>query len=326
MNRQALAEAFQKQLAQQFSVGYQNWWHKFLFHYSDISNVISILNSGKLYSRNKALALGLMQNDNADDDVIGNTGLSAKEYVRFYFVALTPTQYHNEGFKSRTNIQHNAHCPVPVFLLFDFVKLLARDDSSFSSGNIAASGVNIYSDLKDLSQLEFEYIYHRGSTYQEPNPNHITYCRHAEVLISNELSIYDYIEYVVVRSEAEKETLLQHLSTESREKLEQKIRVHTNGLFYADRFYVENINLIDDIFNISFSKTIYDKFDFVFKVINNDTNQSYIRESLQVSMESKNVTFKINPEYVSKNISLKITIDGSLAYEHNFGDDENYVL
>jgi hypothetical protein len=326
MNRQALAEAFQKQLAQQFSVGYQNWWHEFLFHCSDISNIISILNSGKLYSRNKALALGLMKNDNADDDVIGNTGFSAKEYVRFYFGALTPTQYHNEGFKSRTNIHHNAHYPVPVFLLFDFVKLLARDDSRFSSGNIASSGVDIYSELKDLRQLEFEYIYHRGSTYQEPNPNHITYCRHAEVLILNELSIYDYIEYVVVRSEAEKQTLLHYLSAESREKLEQKIRVYTNGLFYADRFYIENINLIDDMFHISFSKTTHDKFDFVFKITNNDTNQSYTKEALQVSIESKNVTFKIKPEYVSKNISLKITIDGSLAYAHNFGDDENYVL
>ncbi|HFU77380.1 DarT ssDNA thymidine ADP-ribosyltransferase family protein [Sulfurovum sp.] len=326
MNRQVYVEAFQAQLASKFNVGYQSWWHKFLFHYSDISNVISILNSGQLYSRNKALELGLMQNDNADDDVIGNTGVSAKDYVRFYFGALTPTQYHNEGFKSGNNIQHNAHCPVPVFLLFDFVKLLAREDSKFSSGNIASSGVDIYSKLEDLNQLEFEYIYHRGSTFQASNSSHITYCRHAEVLIPNALNIYDYLEYVVVRSEAEKQTLLYHLDSDTKQKLEEKIRIRTNGLFYADRLYIENIRLDDNMFRISFSKATNDKFDFVFTITNYDTHQSYKKEVEQVSLESKSASFKIKPEFVSKNISLKITIDGSLAYEHNFGDDSTYIL
>lgn len=326
MSRQAFVEEFQTQLAKRFNVGYQSWWYKFLFHYSDISNIISILNSGKLYSRNKALELGLMQNDNADDDVINNTGFSAKDYVRFYFGALTPTQYHNEGFKSRDKIQHNAHCPVPVFLLFDFVKLLGREDSRFSSGNIASSGVDIYYKVEDLNQLEFENIYHRGSIYHESNPSHITYCRHAEVLILNELNIYDYIEYFFVRSEAEKQTLLYHLDADIKQKLEQKIRIRTNGLFYADRFYIENINLVDDIFHISFSRATSDKFDFVFKITNNDTASSYRKEVPQVSLESKTAIFKIKPEYVSKNISLKITIDGSLAYEHNFSSDLTYIL
>ena len=291
MSRQTFVEEFQAQLAAKYNAGYQSWWHEFLFHYSDISNIISVLNSGKLYSRNKALERGLMQNDNADDDVIGNTGLSAKDYVRFYFGTLTPTQYHNEGFKSKYNIQHNAHCPVPVFLLFDFVKLLARDDSKFSSGNIASHGVDIYSNIENLNQLEFENIYHRGSTYQETNPSHITYCRHAEVLIPNELNIYDYIEYVFVRSEAEKQTLLYHLDSNTKQKLEQKIRIHTNGLFYADRFYIENIRLDDDMFHISFSKATSDKFDFVFNITNNDTGLNYKEEIPQVSLESKTATF-----------------------------------
>ncbi len=325
MSRQAFLETFQKQLADQF-VGYQGWWNKFLFHYSDISNVISALNSGKLYSRHKALALGLMQNDNADDDVIDHTGTSAKAFVRFYFGALTPTQYHNEGFKPKNKIIHNAHCPVPVFLLFDFVKILGRDDSRFSSGNIASSGVDIYSNVEDLDKLEFEYIYHRESLYGVPNPSHIKYCRHAEVLIPDELNIYDYLEYVIVRSEAEKQTLLHHLDMDSKQKLEQKIRVYTNGLFYANRFYIENVDLVDNIFQIFFSQETYDKFDFVFNITNSDTGASYTSKIPQVSIESKTVSFKIKSEYVSKNIRLQIKIDDSLAYEHHFGRDGTYIL
>jgi len=326
MNREAFVKAFQKQLASQFSVGYQSWWSEFLFHYSDILNIISILNSGKLYSRTKALELGLMQNDNADDDVIEHTGISAKEYVRFYFGALTPTQYHNEGFKSKNNIQRNAHCPVPIFLLFDFVNILSREESCFSSGNIASSGADIYSNIEDLDKLEFEYIYHRESLYGVSNPSHITYCRHSEVLIPTELNIYDCLEYVIVRSEAEKQTLLHYLTVDTKHKLEQKIRVYTNGLFYADRFYIENVELTDDRFIISFSKSTNDKFDFDFKITNYDTNLSYIKEVSQVSLESKTVTFKIKPEFVAENISLQIKIDGHLAYEHHFGRDGTYIL
>jgi len=133
MERKRFVEEFQSQLATNFNVGYQNWWHKFLFHFTDIRNIISILNTGKLYSRNRALKLKLMKNDNADDDVIGNTGLRAKDYVRFYFGTKTPTPYHNEGFKPKYSVTHNAHCPVPVFLFFDFVKVLSREDSQFST-------------------------------------------------------------------------------------------------------------------------------------------------------------------------------------------------
>ena len=326
MNRQDFVETFQKQLAKRFDVGYQSWWSRFLFHFSDISNVISILNSGMLYSRNEVLKRELMHNDNADDDVIGHTGLSAKEYVRFYFGALTPTQYHNEGFKPRDNIHHNAHCPVPVFLLFDFVKLLAREDSKFSSGNIASQGVHIYSDIEDLDQLEFENIYHRGSLYNASNPSHVIYCRHAEVLIPKVLQVYDYLNHVVVRSEAEKQTLLHRLNPEVRKKVEEKIRIHVNGLFYADRFYIEQVNLIDDSFEILFSRSTNDKFDFVFEVTNMDNAMCYTVEAPAISMESKRVILKLKPEFVSKNTLLKITIDGNLAYRHRFGDTKSYIV
>jgi len=326
MNRVDFVKSFQRELATNFNLGYQNWWSKFLFHYSDISNIISILNSAKLYSRNKALALRLMQNDNADNSVISHTDTRAKEYVRLYFGALTPTQYHNEGFKSRTKILHHAHCPVPVFLLLNFVKILSRTDSHFSSGNIASAKSNIYNHIEDLDKLEFKYIYHRDYIQENMNKQLITYCRHAEVLIPDELNIYDYIEYVMVRSEAEKQTLLYHLNQTSKQKLKQKIRIYKNGIFYADRFYIENIELVDNRFSISFSRITDDKFDFVFYITNNDIGLNYTSKIPQISIENRTIIFQIKPEYVSKNISLKITIDGNLAYEHNFGVHNNLVL
>lgn len=326
MSRKAFVEEFQSGLTTRFNSGYQSWWHKFLFHFTDISNIISILNTGKLYSRNRAIDLGLMQNDNADDDVISNTNLDAKDYVRFYFGALTPTQYHNEGFKSKVTIYHNAHCPVPVFLLFDFVELLSKEESKFSSGNIASSGVDIYSNIENLNDLEFENIYHRGSMYSEPNPKHITYCRHAEVLLPNELDIYESLKYIVVRSEAEKQTLLHNLEESVKDEVNNKIRIKTNGLFYANRFYVEKVILNDDAFVITFSQATNEKFDFVFIIRNNEIGNSYEKSVRDVSLENRIATLKVKPEFLSDNLSLRIEIDGHLAHEHNFGDDNSYIL
>ncbi len=326
MSREAFVKAFQENLATRFPHGYQGWWHRFIFHFSDISNVTSILSSGKLYSRNKAVLLGVMQNDNASDEVIGNTGLNAKDFVRFYFGTGTPTQFHNEGFKPRSKIQNNAHCPLPIFLLFDFVRLLSHQDSHFSSGNIAADGADIYTDITALDSLEFEYIYHRGYIQEPLNTRHVVYCRHAEVLIPDALDIYDYLAYVCVRSEAEKETLLYSLPSETGESLKDKLRVRTNGLFEPRRLYVESVKFVNERIEIIFSMATTDKYVMKTTVINLDTGVKRERETGLISLESKQVSIQLDPQYIGDNIEFRLEIDGHLAYANVFVNDNNLVF
>jgi len=326
MSREAFVKAFQDDLAIRFPHGYQSWWHRFIFHFSDISNVTSILKSGKLYSRNKALELRLMENDNASDEVIGNTGLDAKDFVRFYFGTGTPTQFHNEGFKPKNKIQNNAHCPLPIFLLFDFVKLLAREDSHFSSGNIAANHADIYTDIQDLSHLEFEHIYHRGYIPDELNTRHVVYCRHAEVLIPERVDIYDFLAYVCVRSQAEKETLLHGLPIEIVEKLNDKLLVRTNGLFEPRRLYVESVKLDNGQIKVLFSMATVDKYVFKTTVINLDTGARRERETGQVSLESKEVTIQLESEYRGDRLEFHLEIDGHLAYANIFTNDDELIF
>ena len=71
LNRNQFLDNFQNRLSAQFT-GTQNWWTKSLFHFTDIKNAISIIENGKIYSRNKVIELNLMQNDNANDSVILN--------------------------------------------------------------------------------------------------------------------------------------------------------------------------------------------------------------------------------------------------------------
>lgn len=231
MTKETCLQNFQQKLQEKFKGSQQEWWSNYIYHFSDIQNVVKILNSGKLYSRNKAIELGLMANDNANDEVIQHTQNQYKDYVRFYFRPKTPTQYINEGIIPLSEIYNNAHCPIPVFLLFDFVKILAQDEVLFSEGNIANRGAKIYNNLADLYHLEFDNIFHSAALPPENYRDHIKYCRHAEVLVKNELDVYNYLKLIVVRSQADKESLLYWLDDKAKQNLLRKIKVDSLGLF-----------------------------------------------------------------------------------------------
>jgi hypothetical protein len=243
MKKEIFLKTFQQNLQEKFRGSQQEWWSNYIYHFSHIKNVVSILNCGKLYSRNKAIELGLMVNDNAHDDVIQHTQDHYKDYARFYFRPKTPTQYINEGILPLSQVQNNAHCPVPVFLLFDFIKILSLDNILFSNGNIANRGTEIYNNLADLEKLEFDNIFHSSALPQETYRDHIKYCRHAEVLVKNELDVYDCLKLVVVRSQSDKESLLYWLNDHAKRKLHGKIKVDSLGLFNHRWLSLEKVEL-----------------------------------------------------------------------------------
>jgi len=316
MTRETLVRAFQKELFDSFPYGFQHWYPNFIFHYSHLENVVSILDSGNLYSRKKALEKGLMQNDNAHDEVIEHTEENLTEYVRFYFGAKTPTQYINEGILAQSQIQNNAHCPVPVFLLFDFVKLLSLPDSRFSDGNIAVSTTDIYSDIERLEQLEFKYIYHRSALLDEETKRHIINCRHAEVLIPDELNIYDYLKFVWVRSEAEKETLLYLVNDECQEKVDGKIKVFTKpGIFNADRLFVEKVKLEEAQIVIVLANAAHHTFTLRGVAKSVATGETVNRTKTDWTL-SKNIYFKTPDISLDRGVEFTLFIDGHLIYKN----------
>lgn len=104
----------------------RSWWPRFLFHFTNIDNAVKILESGSLMCRSLLEKSGEMETDNASPEIIERTDDKWKEYVRLYFRPRTPTQFRNEGFRPEGQRTLNAHCPVPVYFLFDARKMLAR--------------------------------------------------------------------------------------------------------------------------------------------------------------------------------------------------------
>lgn len=135
---------------------------KFAFHYSDVKNAVSILSTSYLYKRTNAQKLGLMQNDNASRQVINMTMTEAAANVRFYFRPLTPTQYHNEGYKHpdlRYDGDAKANMPVPVFFAYDLEKLLCMPGIKFSEFPQSEYGSQLYDTSSDFEKFHFDKIY-----------------------------------------------------------------------------------------------------------------------------------------------------------------------
>lgn len=183
------------------------WWPKFAFHYTDVTNAVSILQSGYLYSRADAEHMGIMRNDNASRQVIDMTSSGVVSKVRFYFRPLTPTQYYNEGYKHpslRYDGDENANVPVPIFLLFDLEKLLSLPGVQFSETSQAGHGATVHSGVEAFSKLNFDYIY--DNTYDNFELTK-TY-RHAEIVHPKSLAIESCIRNILCRNDIERTTLL----------------------------------------------------------------------------------------------------------------------
>ncbi len=116
----------------------RQWWPVYLFHCTDILNVVSILRDGEIASRSRITGAGQLALDIASPQVIASTDPQWRNCVRLYFRPRTPTQFRNEGFRPIGQWQWNSHCPVPVYLMFDALSVLSRSDSRFSDGNLVA--------------------------------------------------------------------------------------------------------------------------------------------------------------------------------------------
>lgn len=315
MTRENFVKKFQAELLANFPSGFQSWWPKFIFHYSDVNNIASVLNTGILYSRDQAIRHGLMSNDNANDAVISGTDEELKKYVRFYFGAKTPTQYRNEGIKPLSSISNNAHCPVPVFLLFDFVKLLSLPDIHFSNGNIAATKPEIYDDITDLKKLEFNYIYNRESLPSDHYSRHIIYCRHAEVLVRDELRIEDFLKYICVRSEAERDTLLSLMNKDVQKLYSDKIKVFTkDGIFYRDRLYINKVTLSGQLLTIELANAKMNLFDVKTQYTVIDSGLTRTSTYLQMATPTA-LRFSFSVPVGPNGIDFSLFFDDNLVYK-----------
>ena len=224
------------------------WWPHYAYHYTDIRNAVSILESGMLYSRMQAVELQVMQNDNASRQVIDMTEQRTTSYVRFYFRPLTPTQYHNEGFKHRDlryDGDPNANVPVPIFFFFYLDKLLSDPNTSFSEGSEAGRGCPLLQGEEEFSQLDFRMIYRNGPFLSEDvDRKRERSLRQSEIVYPDRYQIEHSLAGIVCRNAEEKTTFLNLLKDRSNKLFcywAPRVRVINPGLFYNNGLFCVKI-------------------------------------------------------------------------------------
>jgi len=228
----------------------RRWWPSFLFRFDDIQNAISILTCGHLRCRNKRGTAV----ETAATSIIAGTEARWKDHVRLYFRPRTPTQHHIEGIRPKGQLGSlEAHMPVPVFFLLDSAEVLTRETTMFSDGSLAAKHPNfVAGDFVAFARIPFAKVYHDSPLSDDEKAN-IMYHRHAEVVVPEELSLDGVLKYIWVRSEAERETLLNVLPADISKKYEPIIYASRANLFFRKWTFLERASLTQDLVDLAFN-------------------------------------------------------------------------
>jgi hypothetical protein len=299
----------------------RQWWPDYVFHFTDIQNAVSILKTGALFSRLEAQNRNLMDTDNASQEILGSTDNEWKDYVRLYFRPRTPTQYRNEGFRAQEQRWQGAHCPVPIYFLFDSKAILSRPDSQFTDGNLAANP-EILSDAADLEQIPYRYIYHDGRF--DPNErDSIVFHRHAEVIVPKQMGL-DALRYIVCRSQAEYETLLHLLPANAVRRWGRRIiNDNQTRLFFKQWAYVQTVELSNSQIIVHFND--FPQYTGTFRINASITDTvSDTRFAWQDASFSTDESLPLDLTDIGPlwDYSMRLTLDGHIAYAGRYqGDD-----
>lgn len=301
----------------------RRWWPDYLFHYTDIDNALSIIRQGALFSRNEAQRRGLMATDNASPDIIDNTNAEWKDYVRLYFRPKTPTQYRNEGFRPIENRYQNAHCPLPIYFIFDSKEILTLPDCRFSDGNLAAANPNVFSAAADLEKMPFEHIYHEGSI---PNVtrSQITFHKNAEVIVPTQLGL-SALRYIVCRSQAEYETFLHLLPRSARAHWRNNIRIdnHRTRLFFKRWAYVESVELNSSHIAFHFNKFPEHPAPFHASASIADTLSGKQFPLVEQALTANaTLSLRLSDAAPLFDYFARLTLDGQIAYAGRYQNDD----
>ena len=285
-----------------------------MFHFTDVRNAASILNSGVLLSRAEMDRQGGILVDGASPNVISGTEDEVKENVRLYFRPRTPTQYNNEGFRPVGKRVRKSHCPMPVVFLFDSAKVLTLAEAQFSNGSLGRPEHAIGNDATFLSSLPFEQIYH-DSWLDDASKSTIIFHRHAEVVLPT-LDLAG-LKYLWCRSPAEKGTFLNLLDEEVRARYEKGIGAGSGGaLFFRHWTFVEEVALSDELITFKFnpSSLTPGPFEARLEITELGTGERFSWSAAAFETSEVSKSFNLSKRKYPERYEVTLSLNGDLAF------------
>ncbi len=300
----------------------RQWWPRFLFHCTDVTNVVNILRQGEILSRAQVAATGQLQQDIASPQVIAGTDRQWQDYVRLYFRPRTPTQYLNEGFRPSGQWELGSHCPVPVYLIFDALSVLARVDCRFSDGNLGSIYTNVGNNIDFLKQIPFSTVYH-DTWFDPPERDQIIRHRNAEVLVPQSMGL-ENLMHIGCRSQAEYETLLYLLPAGTSSRWVSKTSVRPElRLFNRSWTFVEQAEISEEmlIFRFNRNSKTPGPFDARVALEEAGTGRRYYWRNEDYHC-AKDLTLSLTSMQNSSDYTVRFFLDGHLAYANRYQTDD----
>lgn len=313
-----IIERFVDNLKQESWLQSRRWWPNFVFHTTSLKNAVNILNNGFLYSRRRVLSTSSLCDDIADQLVISGTDEKWKDFVRFYLRPKTPTLYLNEGVKPSNSIINNAHCAVPVCLLFRAKDILTNSGCIYTDGNLGSSSVQTSDDPSFFTSLPFRKIYHEGK-FPPSARDEIIFHRNAEAIIPHEIDL-SHLHYISCRTIAEKETLIHLLKPDSFFKWSGRIGVSTRYPVFNEQWnFVREVNFTGSQIVVNFNEqTSHPRgpFKFTWGVDLHNGGKKYEIIEPEYFLEND---FEINlNSYSNKSLCFWMMLDDNLVYMNDF--------
>ncbi len=225
----------------------RRWWPMFVYRSDHVENIARILNAGCLLSRAAAELAGTIAVDSADLSLVADLDEADRRWVRLYFRPRAPTQFANEGVRPRPMVQGGAHMPVPVYLLFQAPKILSQRGVVFTKGRMTKYAER-GSGLAFLESMNWRWVYHDSGVGRPGSHNRaeILNARHSEVLVPDKLDL-KHLRWVVCRSAAERDTLLNLLDGPAEHRWMSKVRLESPArMFWKRATFVQQVNLASD--------------------------------------------------------------------------------
>lgn len=216
-------------------------WPSRIFRHDPFANIVQILETGFLLSRNDSNDVRAA--DIAARDVINSTN-EPHQFVRMYFRPRTPTQYYVEGIRKAPECyQTDISCLIGL-LIFQSRNLLSRPDVQFSDMNMQSNAVSVgKSEQFFANNINFSNVYHHG--WQGADPD-IRKARCAEVLLTSPLNITRCLQHIYCRTSAERDTLIHQLSPQALAKWREKILISNDMKLFERKYcYVEDVYITE---------------------------------------------------------------------------------
>ena len=298
----------------------RQWWPNFVFHFTDIRNAVSILKEGSLLSRNEVERRNLMHVDNASADIIERTDDNWKDFVRLYFRPRTPTQYRNEGMRLQNKRQLNAHCPVPIYFLFDAITVLSEANTRFTDGNLAANP-NIFAHVNDLNKIPFRQVYH--DSYFDPiEASQIVFHRNAEILVPRRMNL-NALNHIVCRSQAEYEMLIHLLPAGLLHKWSKRIILGNRlNLFFKRWVYIDSVELEESRMLFHFKSEPEHPGPFHAKAFVTDmvSSRTFSWED-ETFVANRILSLRLNNIGPLSDYSIRLSLDDNIAYANRYQEE-----